>query len=290
MTLTIPQKVSVESERDIKLGDIAEVDSNSGSVSEIIVHKEIRPGKKSYLYKNKLESILNRYGVLDINIYMDKRVELTGSFYEFGEKDAKQIILDYLLKNNHNKNFELQKLILIGNKKFSSKEFDFFEVKFLSDKLRPGNNRGEIHLYSNGNESVIKFMAAFTMDIEIVCASKDLPRDKIIVSDDLEIKSFSLEMEKGDYFTEEKFLLGKKLRKNYKKGEIITSAMTFRPSLINRGDEVQIAAVSEGIFIVTRGEALRSGHIGDIITVKNIKSGKEVRGEIISSNSVRVSF
>lgn len=290
MTLTIPKKVSVESERQVKLGDIAEFDSGSGSVSEIVVHEEIKPGKKSYLYKKNLKSILSGYGILDIKIYMENRVELNGRFYEFGEDQAKKVICDYLFKNNQNKNFELKKLVLIGNRKFPSKEFDFLEVIFLSEELRPGNNRGDIHLYSNGNESVIKFMAAFTMDIEIVCASKDLPRDKIIVSDDLEIKSFSLEMEKGDYFTEEKFLLGKKLRKNYKKGEIITSAMTFRPSLINRGDEVQIAAVSEGIFIVTRGEALRSGHIGDIITVKNIKSGKEVRGEIISSNSVRVSF
>ncbi|MCB9481304.1 MAG: flagellar basal body P-ring formation protein FlgA [Desulfobacteraceae bacterium] len=290
VTLTIPEKVSVESEKNIKLGDIAEFDSKPDLISEIIVHEKIEPGKKSYLYKKKLESILKKYGVLDFKVYMENRVELNALFYEFGEEDAKKIILEYLSKNNENIKFDLKKLFLIGNRKFASRDFDLLDVKFLSEELSPGNNRGEIRIYSNGNESVIKFLASFTLDVEIVCASKDLPRDKILAPDDLEIKSFRLEMEKGDYFTDEKFLLGKKLRKNYYKGEIITSAMTYRPSLIHRGDEVQIAAVSDGIFIVTRGEALRDGHIGDMIPVRNLKSGKEVRGEIISSNSVRVSF
>jgi flagella basal body P-ring formation protein FlgA len=288
--LTIPEKVSVESEKKIKLGDIAKFDSKPDLISEIIIHEKIDPGKKSYLYKKKLESILEKYGVVDFKIYMENRVELNAGFYEFGEDHAKKIILDYLSKNNANKKFELKKLFLIGNRKFGSNNFDFYEVKFLSDELKPGNNRGEIYLFADGKESVVKFLAAFTLDIKIVCASRDLPRDKILVPDDLEIRSFALEMEKGDYFTEEKFLLGKKLRKNYNKGEIITSAMTYRPSLIHRGDEVQIAAVSDGIFVVTRGEALRDGHIGDMIPVRNLKSGKEIRGEIISSNSVRVSF
>jgi flagella basal body P-ring formation protein FlgA len=290
MVLTIPEKVSVESEKKVRLSDIAKTDSQSQKIAGIIVHDEIKPGKISYLYKTQIESALKDYGISDVTIYMKNRVELEGSFYEFSEDKASELIFDYLKKKRPDEKFELKRLILVGSRKFPSKNFDYVDLNFKSDEINPGNNRGEITLFSGGEESVIKFMAFFSKEVEMVCASRDLSRGSIVGFNDLEIKTFSLEMEKGDYFSEKRFLVGKELRKNYDKGEVITSAMTFRPSLINRGDEIQIAAVSDGVSVVTRGEALQNGHLGDRIIVRNLKSGKELRGEIISSNSVKVSF
>jgi len=290
MVLTIPEKVSVESEKKIRLSDIAEMDEDAEKIGDIVVHDEIKPGKTSYIYKTSLESLLGEYGVKNLKIYMKNRAELNGSVFVLDEEYAAELILKHLKKTAPDNEFELKKLILVGNRKFSSNDFDLTEVNFSAGEISPGNNRGEINVFSGGSETTIKFMAFLSKDLEIICASKDLGRGKIIDFNDLEIRKFTLEMEKGDYFTEKRFLVGKKLRKNYRKGEIITSAMTFKPSLVKRGDEVQVAAVSDGVSIVTRGEALQNGHLGDTITVRNLKSGKELRGEIISSNSVKVPF
>ncbi|MDY0131281.1 MAG: flagellar basal body P-ring formation chaperone FlgA [Desulforegulaceae bacterium] len=290
MVLTIPEKVSVESGEKIRLDQIAKIDGKSKSIGDIIVHDEISPGKTSFLYKTQIESLLNEFGVFSVDLYMKSRVELKGSFYVLDEDHGAKLIDSHLNKLRPGEKFEIKKLILVGNRKFSSSDFDLSEVSFNSDLIKPGNNRGEIFVFSNGKETRIKFMVSLSKEVEIVCASKNLSRGKSIDFNDLELKTFSLEMEKGDYFLEKRFLLGKQLRKNYKKGEIITSAMIFRPSLINRGDEIQIAAVSDGIVVITRGQALKAGHLGDKIMVKNLKSGKKLIGEIISSTSVKVSF
>jgi flagella basal body P-ring formation protein FlgA len=289
--INLPETVVVESNKKVRLCDISDINikSESDFPGSIIVADEIAPDDRSYLYKRRLENILKKKGLKDFILVMENRTELRGDFYEFEEKDASKSIQQYL-DNNEKSDFKIEKITLVGNRKFSVKDFDFIEVDFLKDSPAAGFNKGELNLYHDGKEDKIKFITRLEKSVEMVCASGDLTKGRIITPADLHIKKVLLHRKKTDYFSDKKFLIGKKLRKNYEKGEVIASSMIFKPSLIERGDEVQIIALSSAFSVVTDGEAMGKGHLGDIIPVLNKRSGKQVRGEIISSNGVKVGF
>ncbi|MGM0418744.1 MAG: flagellar basal body P-ring formation chaperone FlgA [Thermodesulfobacteriota bacterium] len=289
--INLPDTAVVESNKKVRLCDISDINikSESDFPGSIVVADEIAPDDRSYLYKRRLENILKKKGLKDFTLVMENRIELKGEFFEFEEKDASEAIQQFL-ENNEKSDFKIEKITLVGNRKFSVKDFDFIEVGFLKDSPEAGFNKGELNLYHEGKEYSVKFITRLEKSVKMVCASGDLPKGKIITPSDLDIKKVLLQKKKTDYFSDKNFLIGKKLRTNYQEGEIIASSMIFKPSLIERGDDVQIIALSSAFSVVTDGEAMAKGHLGDIITVLNKRSGKKVRGEIISSNGVKVGF
>ncbi|PID77953.1 MAG: flagella basal body P-ring formation protein FlgA [Deltaproteobacteria bacterium] len=292
LSLSLPESVDVESGKKISLYDIAKFDKDEGRgiFKNIILLKSIEPGKKKYVYKKRLENLLKEHGVKNFNIYMKNRCEIKGKFYEFNEEDALKVIKNYLWSTRKDSLFNPVKITLIGNRKFAGKNFDYTEVKFLRDEIRPGLNKGEIKICLGGNVSLVKVIVSFEKTMDLVCASKNLKAGDIVTPDMIFMKKVSFLRGGEGFFSDRTLVLGKKLRKSYKKGEIIHSAMLFNPFLIKSGKEVQLIAVKGGLSIITHGKAMQNGHLGDIIPVLNIKSGKEVTGEIISSKSVQVIF
>lgn len=291
LNLSVPDNAMVESGQDVSLFDLCGLQDNSGYnfLKNISVVSQLKPGEKTYLYRTSLVESLKKYSFTDFNLYMSNRVRIEAKSYEFTDDIAQNLLTAYLHEKKYN-GFKIVKLTLVGNRLFAKKDFDMVDVRFWQEDLHPGLNRGEFTIYQKGLEANVKFIVKFEQTVSMVCAAKDLLKGDIITSDMLTLKSIVLERDKGHFFTDTKFLLGKKLRKNYNKDEIITAAMIYVPSLINRGEDVQIVALSENITVITNGEARKKGHLGDIIPVLNKRSGKEVYGEIISSNSVRVTF
>jgi flagella basal body P-ring formation protein FlgA len=221
---------------------------------------------------------------------MEKRSLIKVKFYEFTKEDAKNELNEYLSENYQNIDFKISKITLIGNRTFKDKDFDLVEIDFNGKGPKAGNNRGLFRIYSGEKIIKVRFISKLIKEVEIVCASNDLKKGDLLTDKNIFLKKISLEREKADYFTDFNHLRGLKLRRSYKKGEIITSAMTFKPSLITRGDDVQIVAISGSLSVVTKGIAGKDGHLGDMIPVLNKRSKKTITGEIVSSNSVMVAF
>lgn len=290
--ISIPKTAEVEAFKDVKLVDIANFTSKEKKrlFSEIVIFESLKPGNKKYLYKAQLSDILKKYGIDNCKIYMEKRALIKANFYEFSQVDAVNELDEYLAQNYNNTDFKISKVTLVGNRTFKDKDFDLVEVDFNGKDPKAGNNRGLFKIYSGEKLVKVRFITKLIKEVEIVCASNDLKKGDLLNDKNVFLKKVSLEREKGDYFTDKNSLSGLKLRRNYKKGEIITSAMTFKPSLVNRGDDVQIVAVNGSLSVVTKGIAGRDGHLGEIIPVLNKKSKKTISGEIVSSNSVMVAF
>ena len=289
---TIPEEVIVDGDNPIKLGDIAEFagDYSDEFFSEIIIFKGLKPGEKKYLYKTHLESKLARLNLSDFFIYMERRVRITARAYEFSVNDGSGIIGEYLYENFSEDDYEIEKLILIGNRTFDDNNFDFIDIKFERFEPIAGFNRGFFDIFKNDEVTRVKFILKLKKNSNIVCASRDLKKGEILQVDDIVLVPKSFKMEKSGYFTEIGNLVGKKIRRNYRKGSIITSPMIFTPALISKGDSIQIVAVNAGLSIVTNGVAEKGGELGDMIPVLNSRSGKKLNGEIVSSDSVMVTF
>ena len=57
---------------------------------------------------------------------------------------------------------------------------------------------------------------------------------------------------------------------------------------VNNGDQVSIVSNTKSVFVVTLGEALNSGNLDDLIRVKNVRSGKVIKGYIKKNKIIRV--
>ncbi|WP_055732114.1 flagellar basal body P-ring formation chaperone FlgA [Agarivorans gilvus] len=90
---------------------------------------------------------------------------------------------------------------------------------------------------------------------------------------------------RGSYFTELPPLLGAKLTRAIRKGQIITGRDIC---IICKGDVVTISANMGGLKVTTRGTALSSGSIGDTIKVRNSQSQRLVTGRVKALGLVEV--
>ncbi|MBT5305168.1 MAG: flagellar basal body P-ring formation protein FlgA [Candidatus Scalindua sp.] len=71
---------------------------------------------------------------------------------------------------------------------------------------------------------------------------------------------------------------------------ILTENEVEMPPTIKQGSIVKLLIQTSGFRIVTKGMAQQTGYTGEVIKVKNMDSKKLLFGEIIDSDSIRISF
>jgi flagella basal body P-ring formation protein FlgA len=92
---------------------------------------------------------------------------------------------------------------------------------------------------------------------------------------------------RGTVLSEAKIVIGARSKRNLSKGSAITNRNTC---FVCKGQPVNIIAKSAGFEIKSSGTAMRDGSLGDIISVKNNKSGRLVRGQVNAINQVVINL
>ena len=92
---------------------------------------------------------------------------------------------------------------------------------------------------------------------------------------------------RGTILSDTKTVVGARSKRNLSKGRAITSKNTC---FVCKGQPVNIIAKSAGFEIKSSGSALKDGSLGEIISVKNEKSGRIVRGQVNAINQVVINL
>ena len=92
----------------------------------------------------------------------------------------------------------------------------------------------------------------------------------------------------GPYVEDRSSILGKVARLTLLPGHAIPYAGVSNRKLVANGGEVKLVYAEGGLLIVTSGEALQDGSIGDVVRVRNSDSGVTVSGAVQSDGSVKV--
>ena len=122
---------------------------------------------------------------------------------------------------------------------------------------------------------------------KIIKLKKSLEKNDIIQLNDLETVIVE-KKHQTSFFANKKELVGRKLKKNMKLGQILHPRHLFESFDINNGDIVSIVSNLGNVSVVVSGEAQDSGNLGDLIKVKNLKSGKIVKGYINKDKKIRI--
>ena len=123
--------------------------------------------------------------------------------------------------------------------------------------------------------------------LKIIKLKKSVEKNDIIELDDIE----TILVEKKhqtSFFSNKKELVGRKLKTNLKMGQILHPRHLFESFDINNGDIISIVSNLGNVSVTASGEAQDSGNLGDLIKVKNLKSGKIIKGYIKKDKKIKI--
>ncbi len=124
-----------------------------------------------------------------------------------------------------------------------------------------------------------------------VVSARPLPRGKIISERDLTVIRRQIRSTENMYFEDPKQVVGLMAKRSILSGQPIKPAYVARPILVKRGDRVTLLA-QKGRLSITANGVIRDqkGSLGDQVKVLNLTTKREVYGELVNSNTVKVTF
>lgn len=123
---------------------------------------------------------------------------------------------------------------------------------------------------------------------DVLVSAEPLRRHQQLAATQVESRRMEVTTLRERPLSEPGMLSGLRLKRNLKKGTILTStAFEMIPDL-ERGREISIVYVDGLCQISTSGIVMQPGMTGDYIKVKNKKSGKIILARIVDNSSVAV--
>ena len=122
---------------------------------------------------------------------------------------------------------------------------------------------------------------------KLIKLNKSLEKNSILELKDLKVVS-SNKLSQTSFFNNKKELIGRKLKKNLKMDQLLHPRHLYETFEIKNGDVLSIVSNIGNASITVSGEAQQSGNLGDLIRVKNIRSGKIIKGYIKKNKIIKV--
>ena len=125
---------------------------------------------------------------------------------------------------------------------------------------------------------------------EMVVAARTLERGEVLVPSDLALARRDLAQVQGRFMKEIDEAVGLRVKTTFRANSPLRSDYLERVPIVMSGQMVTILVENEVVRITASGRAKRAGALGDIITVQNLSSKKEVAARIVDASTVRVDF
>jgi flagella basal body P-ring formation protein FlgA len=122
---------------------------------------------------------------------------------------------------------------------------------------------------------------------KLIKLKRPLEKNAVIGLDDLQLVISKNQYQKS-FFNSKKNLVGRKLKKNLKVGQLLHPRHLYENFDIQGGDALSIVSHIGNAKVTVSGEAVDSGNLGDLIKVKNLRSGKIVKGYVKKNKIIRV--
>ncbi len=195
-------------------------------------------------------------------------------------KDIKATVLD-LAQNRltgllNSKSVKVKvELLYLERKASKLSGFSKIAIEHSPDSLRSNTLRMTYAVYDNGNNRETSFYANFRVRIlrQVVVANGFISRGSLITSE--MVKLSFVEIRKGaPVCTSLDDVIGKNARMDIGVATPISGRALIIPKLVKRNQQVQVLARSGSFTIQQFAVALSAGRAGEIIKVRNTRSGK----------------
>ncbi len=129
---------------------------------------------------------------------------------------------------------------------------------------------------------------SIAVNTPIATLKRAVTRNSVIKRSDVIMKETDVSNMHQGYFTKIDQVVGKHTKTSLRNGTELTPRHLKNPLAVNKGSSVLIVADLGGIQVRMKGKALKSGSIGDWITVENSSSNRKIEGRILQDGIVAV--
>ena len=224
--------------------------------------------------------------LLLIKLFILITIFLPKSLYALSGKEINTYIKKWLSSEGikSNPQFSPKKKLPNCNKNVSYEKY-FNSLKLIKVSCEDQNSWT---IFVQTNAKILKEKKLKTLkNNQILVLNKSIEKGHYIKENDL---IFIKSLKKNTFYNYKKELIGRKARQNLRKGQYILPRHLFEKYSVNEGDPVIIVSKFKNTEVSTAGSAIKSGNIGDILEVKNARSGKIIKGIIKKNKKINVFF
>lgn len=158
-----------------------------------------------------------------------------------------------------------------------------------SGEIKPGRNTIGIRC-AGANQWTIYSTVLIKSFEEVLVLTKPLNRNETISLDHLTTETRDTSTLQQGYISNPEEVINKQATRSVPAGSIITRMHYAEPTLIKRGESVNIQSGKAGLLITTTGIAMMDGIKGQQINVKNASSKRIIQATVVNPGVVSVSF
>ena len=221
-----------------------------------------------------------------IKLFIFFTIFLPKNLYALSGEEINNYIKKWLLSEGikSNPQFSPKKKLPLCNQNVSYKKY--FDSSKLIKVTCEGNKPWKIFVKTNSKTFKQKQFKASKFN-QILVLNKSIEKGNYIKKSDL---TFIKSSKKNIFYNSKEELIGRKVKQNLKKGQYIQPRHLFTKYSVNEGDPVIIVSKFKNAEVSTGGIALKSANIGDILEVKNARSGVIIKGILKKNKKINVFF
>ena len=125
---------------------------------------------------------------------------------------------------------------------------------------------------------------------QVVTTLIPVSRGTLMTSDLLQLREMPMSSLNGSYYTKIDDIVGMQAKRNLRADTAVIGSFLELPILIKRGESVIVSATSGGLRVKIQGTALKDGHEGEQIRVRNSQSKRIINALVTGRGRVSVAM
>ncbi|WP_019340575.1 flagellar basal body P-ring formation chaperone FlgA [Stutzerimonas stutzeri] len=117
-----------------------------------------------------------------------------------------------------------------------------------------------------------------------------IDRGQTIRDSDVRLERINIAKARRGYYNRLDEVIGMAAKRRIRAGQTITPSLLEQAMAVKRGEPVKIVASNDGIEASASGEALGDGQPGEVIRVRNTRSGKVIDAKVLEAGVVTSTF
>jgi flagellar basal body P-ring formation protein FlgA len=208
------------------------------------------------------------------------------------EGEVRQVISDYIRKRTESLNAEIniKKIGYSGDLKLPAGNVGY---EVVAPDSWEGYGSASLALIVRvddqvkRNQTVLVDVEALT---EMVVASRTLERGEVIHPSDLALARRDLAHVQGRFLKSKDDAVGLRTKSAMRANSPVRADYLERVPVVKSGQLVTIVAENDVVRVTAAGRAKGAGAPGDMITVQNTSSGKDLAATVVDATTVKVNF
>jgi flagella basal body P-ring formation protein FlgA len=283
------------SDWQILLSDVAEVQGfNEGLISMLsgmTLGPAPLPGEKSTLERAEIRRriILNRIDPIKVALLGAEQATVTRHGRTVKENELKDLVEDYLERSwaGQNARTEITYSRLPKDVNLSSSDQELEIVDPLRRRASGAMSLSVAALDEGNLVQRLPVSLKVRAFEKVAILTNSRGSGHLLSPDDVEIVERETTVARSSPIKSTEEVVGKRLKRRMKAGQVLTADCIESPPLIERGDEINLIVHYKSITVGCLGKALQKGCLGEKIIVRN-QYGKNVMGTVQDARTVLI--